>query len=168
MNAGELAHIGDTSDACGTHAMPWAKLLASRTVWMLWAQYFFMSYAWYFYITWFPTYLKEQFPALTEMQRALLSCVPLFFGGLSCFVSGSVTAPLERLLGGRARTRRVLGVVGMGTAGVMLLISTQLSQPFLSVLAVGLASFCSDLPCRARGARAWTWADATPAHSPAA
>ncbi|MEQ1850053.1 MAG: MFS transporter [Chthoniobacteraceae bacterium] len=144
VNAGELAQIGDTGSIGTVHEMPWAKLLASRTVWMLWGQYFFMSYAWYFYITWFPTYLKEQFPALTDLRRALLACVPLFFGGLSCLVSGIVSAPLEKRLGGRARTRRVLGVVGMGLAGVMLLVSTQLSQPVLSVLAVGVASFCSD------------------------
>jgi nitrate/nitrite transporter NarK len=145
VNAGELALIGDTAQIGTAHAMPWGKLLASRTVWMLWAQYFFMSYAWYFYITWFPTYLKEQFTTLTEIQRALLACVPLFFGGLSCFVSGSLAAPLERWLGGVARSRRVVGVGGMGCAGVMILISTQFSHPVLSVLAVGLASFCSDL-----------------------
>jgi MFS family permease len=144
VNAGELALIGETAEIGGGHAMPWGKLVASRTVWMLWGQYFFMSYAWYFYITWFPTYLKEQFPSLTEMNRALLACVPLFFGGLSCFVSGSVSAALEKLLGGPARARRLVGVAGMGCAGLMLLISTYFRQPVLSVLAVGLASFCSD------------------------
>ena len=63
VNAAELAVIGETAHA-GDHAMPWRRLFASRTVWMLWGQYFFMSYAWYFYITWFPTYLKEQFTGL--------------------------------------------------------------------------------------------------------
>lgn len=145
VNAAELAHIGDTSDAAIAHAMPWNKMLASRTVWMLWAQYFFYSYAWYFYITWFPTYLKEQFPTLGEMSRALLACVPLFFGGLGCIVSGLLAAPLEKRLGGTARTRRVLGIAGMAAAGTMLVISMQITQPVLSVLAVGLASFCSDL-----------------------
>ena len=145
VNAAELAHIGDTSDAAIAHTMPWGKMLASRTVWMLWAQYFFFSYAWYFYITWFPTYLKEQFPTLGEMSRALLACVPLFFGGLGCIVSGLLAAPLEKRLGGTARTRRVIGVAGMGMAGVMLVVSMQFSHPVLSVLAVGLASFCSDL-----------------------
>jgi MFS family permease len=145
VNSGELAIIGETAAIGTTHAMPWGKLVGSRTVWMLWGQYFFMSYAWYFYITWFPTYLKEQFTTLTEMQRALLACVPLFFGGLSCFVSGMLSARLERFFGGHARSRRIVGVAGMGCAGVMLLLSTVLRQPVLSVLAVGLASFCSDL-----------------------
>ena len=144
VNPAELAHIG-IADHSGDHVMPWGKLLASRTVWMLWAQYFFMSYAWYFYITWFPTYLKEHFTTLTEMQRALLACVPLFFGGSGSMIAGLISARLDRAVGSVARTRRILGVAGMSAAGVMLLISMELHQPLFSVLAVGMASLLSDI-----------------------
>lgn len=144
VSAAELAVIGETQHS-GDHSMPWGKLLASRTVWMLWAQYFFMSYAWYFYITWFPTYLKEHFTSLGEMQRALLACVPLFFGGIGSILAGLLSARLDVWLGSIARTRRWLGVLGMGAAGVMLLISMQLHTPVASVLAIGLAALCSDL-----------------------
>ena len=144
VNVGELAVIGETQHS-GDHSMPWGKLLASRTVWMLWAQYFFMSYAWYFYITWFPTYLKENFTSLGEMQRALLACVPLFFGGIGSILAGVLSARLDVWLGSIARTRRWLGVLGMGAAGVMLLISMQLHTPVASVLAIGFAALCSDL-----------------------
>lgn len=149
VNEAERAEIGETDRVGGGHAMPWGKLASSRTVWMLWAQYFFMSYSWYFFITWFPTYLKEQFVSLTDLQRSLLACVPLFFGGIGCLVTGYIASPLERLFGGRSRSRRVVGVVGFAASGVMMLISTQLKMPLLSVLAVGLASFASDLtlPC---------------------
>jgi len=144
VNASELAIIGETQHS-GDHSTPWAKLLASRTVWMLWAQYFFMSYAWYFYITWFPTYLKEHFIGLGDMQRALLACVPLFFGGIGSILAGLLSARLDVWLGSIARTRRWLGVLGMGAAGLMLLISMQLHTPVASVLAIGLAALCSDL-----------------------
>lgn len=144
VNAAELAHIGDTVHT-GNHAMPWGKLVASRTVWMLWAQYFFMSYAWYFYITWFPTYLKENFSSLGDLQRALLACVPLFFGGLGSLFSGLFSAALDRHFGSVAITRRVLGVAGMGLAGLMLIVSMQFSAPLASVLLIGMAAFFSDL-----------------------
>jgi MFS family permease len=144
VSAAELAVIGETEQS-GDHSMPWGKLLASRTVWMLWAQYFFMSYAWYFYITWFPTYLKEQFSGMGDMQRALLACVPLFFGGIGSILAGLLSARLDMWLGSIARTRRWLGVLGMGAAGIMLLISMQLQTPVASVLAIGLAALCSDL-----------------------
>ncbi|WP_461784143.1 MFS transporter [Prosthecobacter sp.] len=144
VSAAELAVIGETQHS-GDHSMPWGKLLASRTVWMLWAQYFFMSYAWYFYITWFPTYLKEQFTGMGDMQRALLACVPLFFGGIGSILAGLLSARLDVWLGSIARTRRWLGVLGMGAAGLMLLVSMQLHTPVASVLAIGLAALCSDL-----------------------
>jgi MFS family permease len=144
ISAAELAVIGETQHS-GDHSMPWGKLLASRTVWMLWAQYFFMSYAWYFYITWFPTYLKEQFTGMGDMQRALLACVPLFFGGIGSILAGLLSARLDVWLGSIARTRRWLGVLGMGAAGIMLLVSMQLQTPEASVLAIGLAALFSDL-----------------------
>ncbi|MFM2142538.1 MAG: hypothetical protein RLZZ476_1082, partial [Verrucomicrobiota bacterium] len=144
VSAAELAVIGEMQYS-GDHSMPWGKLLASRTVWMLWAQYFFMSYAWYFYITWFPTYLKEQFAGMGDMQRALLACVPLFFGGIGSILAGLLSARLDVWLGSIARTRRWLGVLGMGAAGLMLIISMQLQTPVASVLAIGLAALFSDL-----------------------
>lgn len=149
VNAAELANIGEINPVGTGHEMPWRKLVASRTVWMLWGQYFFISYAWYFYITWFPTYLKEQFTSVTEMERAMLACVPLLFGGVGCLVAGYLLVPLEQWLGGRSRSRRIVGIMGLSSAGLMLLFSTQLSMPVLSVLAVGVASFCNDLtmPC---------------------
>lgn len=144
VNAGELSQIGECTPL-GDHSMPWGQLFASRTVWMLWLQYLFMSYAWYFYITWFPTYLKEQFVLLTDMQRALLACVPLFCGGIGSFLSGALSAKMDLWLGSIAKTRRILGVAGMTSAGLLLLLSLQFSQPVLSVMAVGLASLMSDL-----------------------
>jgi ACS family glucarate transporter-like MFS transporter len=144
VNAAEVAEIGATGRG-ESHAMPWGKLIASRTVWMLWAQYFFMSYSWYFYITWFPTYLKENFAGLGELQRALLACVPLFFGGIGSLVCGLCSGAIERKLGGTAVTRRVLGGCGMAAAGLMLLLSLRLEIPVASVLAIGMAALFSDL-----------------------
>ena len=157
VNAEELAIIGDHSDAMGgDHSVPWTKLFSSRSVWMLWLQYFCMSFAWYFYITWMPTFIKETFPNLSDINRALLACVPLFFGGLGSIFSGLVSAPLEKYFGSSASTRRFMGCAGLCGAAVMLLISIWLRQsasaatagswiPILSMLAVGMASFCNDL-----------------------
>src|SRR2546426_7731312 len=57
VNAGELELLAENAKlAEGGHGnVPWGKLTKSRTVWLLWAQYFFLSYPWYFYITWLPT-----------------------------------------------------------------------------------------------------------------
>jgi MFS family permease len=148
VNAAELAHIGDPGSAVDAHAsVPWGKLFASPTVWLLWGQYFCMSYGWYFYVTWFPTYLKEEktFADMTDWQRSLMACVPLFFGGLGSIFCGLISGPMARSSLGLAKTRRLMGFLGLAGAGALLLGSTFLQNPFLAVLAIGLASFCNDL-----------------------
>jgi MFS family permease len=146
VNAAELALLAESEKNAVTHGpIPWGKFVASRTVWLLWLQYFAMSYGWYFYITWMPTYLDESFPNLTPMQRTLLNCIPLFFGGLGSIFCGMTANPIARWLGSVARTRRWFGCVGLSGAAVMLVVSIQFKNPLLAVLAVGMASFCNDL-----------------------
>jgi len=146
VNAGELQLLaGAEKNALAHGPIPWSKFIASGTVWLLWGQYFCMSYGWYFYITWMPTYLNESFPHLSEMQRTLLNCIPLFFGGIGSIFCGMISAPLARWLGSVARTRRCCGFIGLSGAAVMLVISIQFKNPLLAVLSVGMASFCNDL-----------------------
>jgi Na+/melibiose symporter-like transporter len=104
-----------------------------------------MSYGWYFYITWMPTYLNESFPHLSDMERTLLNCIPLFFGGLGSIFCGLISIPMARWLGSVGRTRRWFGFVGLLGAALMLVISIQFKNPLLAVLSVGMASFCNDL-----------------------
>jgi nitrate/nitrite transporter NarK len=146
VNAAEQQLLAASEKNYVSHgSVPWGKLVGNGTVWLLWGQYFCMSYGWYFYITWMPTYLKESFPHLTEMQRTLLNCIPLFFGGLGSIFCGLISSPLARWLGSVARTRRACGFCGLLGAAVMLVISIQFKNPLLAVLSVGMASFCNDL-----------------------
>ncbi len=145
VNAGELAVIGDAVENATSHVkVPWGKLVRSRTVWMLWLQYFCMSYSWYFYITWMPTYLRESFPTLGKWESALLNCIPLFFGGLGSLFCGLVSARLARRFG-TATTRRAMAMIGLSGAGVMLVVATRFQNPLFAMLAVGFASFGNDL-----------------------
>jgi MFS transporter, ACS family, glucarate transporter len=136
---------GAAKNAVGHGSVPWKKFIGSRTVWLLWAQYFFMSCPWSFFITWMPTYLDESFPQLTPMQRTLLNCIPLFFCGLGSIFCGLVAAPFARRLGSTAKARRLMGVLGMTFAAAMLVLSIYFKNPLLSVLAIGLAAFGNDL-----------------------
>src|SRR6185295_653444 len=123
VNAAEMQLLAASEKNILTHgSVPWRKLLGSRSVWLLWGQYFCMSYGWYFYITWMPTYLNESFPRLTDMQRTLLSCIPLFFGGLGSIFCGLISGPVARRLGSVSRTRRWFGFTGMAGAAAMLLV----------------------------------------------
>ena len=60
VNAAERALLTGTANLASAHAnVPWRRFLSSTTTWLLWGQYFCLSYGWYFYPTWLPTYLQE-------------------------------------------------------------------------------------------------------------
>ena len=148
--------------------VPWHKLLCSRTVWLLWVQYFCLTYGWFFYVTWLPTYLKETrgldldqnalMLSLGTLLRQLLTPettraalvaalagVPLFFGGLGAIVCGLVTPRLVRQTGSIALTRRRIALLGFTGAAALLVCASYIRDPLMAMLAMGLASFCNDL-----------------------
>jgi ACS family glucarate transporter-like MFS transporter len=145
VNAAELALLkGAESNATGHSAVPWKKFVTNRSVWLLWAQYFCMSYPWYFYITWLPTYLQEGRGVSVE-KSAVLAGVPLFFGGLGSLFCGLVSARLAKRLGSTAKTRRFMACTGLMGACITLLIFLKIKDPISAMLVMGLASFANDL-----------------------
>lgn len=145
VNAAELALMdGAEANAPGHGKMPWDRLLASPTVWLLWLQYFCMSYGWYFYITWLPTYLREARGVSLE-KSALLAGLPLFFGGIGCFVGGWLAKRFAEQWDSVRWARRVVACTGLLAAGAMLIVATKLGDPVWAMVALGLASFSNDL-----------------------
>jgi MFS family permease len=145
VNAAEAELLHETHANCAGHArVPWKKLMASPTVWLLWLQYFCFSYGWYFYITWLPTYLKEA--RGVELQKgALLAGLPLFFGGIGSFLCGNFSVRFARWIGDVTKTRRLLAYIGYGGSAGMLLLSMQIHDPVWAMISMGLASFALDL-----------------------
>ena len=88
--------------ASGHGNAPWGTLLRSGRVWLLCWQYFFLSYGWYFNITWLPTYLQE-FRGLDAAHAAKLAILPLLFGGFGSLISGMMR---------RKRTIAIAGMLG--------------------------------------------------------
>jgi MFS family permease len=145
VNAAELALLAGAEKMASGHGdVPWGKLVRSRSVWLLWWQYFLISYPWYFYITWLPTYLQE-YRHLSPEVSARYAIMPLFFGGFGNLVSGFLAPRVARWTGGVRNGRRVSGSVGFLGASACLLVSMHLHDPFWGMVAMGFASFCNDL-----------------------
>ena len=145
LNAAERQLLLPNEGLASGHArVPWLKFASSPQVWLLCAQYFCLSYGWYFYITWLPTYLKEA-RGQELGASALLGIMPLFLGGLGCLVSGFIAAPLTRATGSVLKARRLLAYFGFSGASLLLVLSTRVHNPLLAMLAMGLASFGNDL-----------------------
>ncbi len=145
INEAELAILPRQQDVVlGHDKIPWGKLVASKTVWLLWFQFACLNFGAVFYITWLPTYLREG-RGMDITYGALLAGFPLFFGGLGSLFCGYIAAPLARLLGSTLFARRLLAAVGFFGAASCLAISTFIPNPWLAMVVMGLASFCNDL-----------------------
>jgi ACS family glucarate transporter-like MFS transporter len=145
INAAELELLAENRRLAASHGnVPWAKFARSPTVWMLCAQYFCLSYGWYFYITWLPTYLQES-RGVAIGKSALLSVLPLFLGGLGSLTCGLISGPVARLTHSVARTRKLMACLGFTGASVLLIVSVHLANPVAAMVAMGFASFCNDL-----------------------
>ena len=145
VNAAELALMDGAEKNAPSHAsVPWRKLCSSPTVLLLWLQYFCMSYGWYFYITWLPTYLRDARGVSLE-KSAVLAGLPLFFGGIGCFVGGWAAKKLAERWGNVGRARRAVACTGLFMAGALLVVATRINDPVYAMIALGLASFSNDL-----------------------
>jgi MFS transporter, ACS family, glucarate transporter len=145
MNAAEAALLPHDAPAAAEHrAVPWKLWLRSRTVWCLCAQYAALSYVWYFFITWFPTYLLQA-RGFDMRQSAWLAGTPLLLGGFGSLAAGWLSPWLTRKVGGVRRVRCGLGASGYLAGGALLVASTLLVDPYLAVAAIALVSFFNDL-----------------------
>jgi ACS family glucarate transporter-like MFS transporter len=145
LNAGERKLLESSSKLAGGHAdVPWLTFLSSGRVWLLCWQYFCLSYGWYFYITWMPTYLRNG-RGLAISSTALLSVLPLFLGGLANPISVFLAERLNRRIRDVARTRRILACSGFAGACVSLMLATLVANPLLAVMPIAMASFFGDM-----------------------
>ena len=113
INAAEMRIIEANQHLASAHgSVPWGLFLRSKQVWLLCAQYFCLSFSWYFYITWLPTYLLEA-RHLTVDKGSLLASLPLLFGGFGSLACGDILSgdksldPRRRVKPPLARRHRV-------------------------------------------------------------
>jgi MFS family permease len=145
VNPAERALLAENDHLTeGRGSVPWSRFLSSPTTWLIWLQYFCFSYAWYFYITWFPTFLKAKYPGMDDLLRATLTGFPLFMGGIGSFCTARSTALLVRWSGSLARARKLMAGLGFAVAAVVMLVPTRMGDAAMVIGALGLASFLCD------------------------
>ncbi len=168
VNAAELDLLRENERNVHGHGdVPWRRLVGSPTIWLLGAQYFCLSYGWYFYVTWLPTYLRDVrgleiksnaimhwlagglggllSPAMTlTILAAALAGIPLLFGGFGSLLAGVLSSRLIARSGRVARVRRTIGFIGLTGAATLLMASYYIQDPLLAMLSMGLASFFND------------------------
>jgi hypothetical protein len=95
-------------------------------------------------IMWLPSYLRQG-RHMEIASTALLSVLPLLFGGLGNPAGVVVGGWLLRGTGDVAKTRRIMAYLGFAGASGFPAFSTVVHNPLLAMLPVGMASFSNDL-----------------------
>jgi MFS family permease len=137
VNAAELKLL-EGSRALTAHTpgqRHWLRLLLTPQIAALVVQYFCFSYVWTFYITWLPTYLREA-RGQSVTRAAALATLPLLFGGFGSLAPGLIPRRLPQ---------RVIACCGFLTTSVLLLTILHIRSVELAMVAMGVASFSSDL-----------------------
>jgi MFS family permease len=119
VNAAELELIRgrETADAKVETATPWDRLARSPSLWALGGLYLFNSFAWSFFVSWAPAYLKAVHKV--EMgESEIMTGLPLFCGGIACVLGGASSDALVRMTGRKRAVRATFTAVGYGSAAL--------------------------------------------------
>ncbi len=148
VNAAELACIrrdGSRPQAAAA-SIPWARILSSRNLWAVCAMYGLQSFGWYFYITYLPRFLEEQFAvSSTSLLGAIYKGGPLWLGAVGCLTGGVLTDWFIRKTGNRRWGRRLLGILGHSLTATCFLLCLAAPTATWFFLAISLAGFSTDL-----------------------
>jgi MFS transporter, ACS family, glucarate transporter len=109
---------------------------------MLCLQYACLSYGWYFYVTWLPTYLRDARGTGIKFG-ALLASLPLLLGGIGSIVAAQIIPRLARSTG-VALARRIVAIVGFVGASASIFIFIQIADPVKAMVLLGFAGFFND------------------------
>ena len=122
--------------------VPWGRLLGSRNLWTIGLMYFCLSFGWFFYVTWLPTYLELR--GMSRIEAGVYSGLPLFLGAFGCILGGRLSDWVVRRTG-NTRNRRFIGFGGSAAGALCLLASAYTPDAKMTVLCMALASFFGDL-----------------------
>ena len=144
VNEAEKALLRDSvSTGTVSHSVPWRKLLHSRSVLLLSLQYFFVSFSWYFYLTWLPTYLQE-YHKLSPDAAAGYAVFPLLFCGIGSLFCGFASQRVTRWTRSIGLTRKLMACTGFACAGLCLALATRMHGVNPTMALMATACFFND------------------------
>src|SRR4051794_2347582 len=146
VNAAERALIvqGRAPRKAGRHAIPWSRMLASRSAWSLCLAYGFMGFSSNFYLGWLPTYLRDNRHLSADTTKWLTS-LPLACGVVACLFGGALSDWMIRRTGDRSWGRKLNGSIGMVVAGLAFGGTVWVDDVVALGFLLSLSFTCSDL-----------------------
>jgi MFS transporter, ACS family, glucarate transporter len=129
--------VSGRSIATAHHASrsDWGRLFSHRNTWLLCLMYIGNTSAYFFCISWFPTYLKERH-GLEETELGLASGLPLTLAVAGSLLGGFSTDYLTRRFGHKIG-RTVFGALAYCAAAVTMLLAAASTTVVTSLFSLG-------------------------------
>lgn len=121
----------------------WGMLLRDGSLWAIGAYYLFGSFGWSFFVSWMPTYFRDELKVTYE-KSAWLTAGPLFFGGLACLLGGTLSHWLVLRTGRKRLYRAVFPLLGASTAGLSMFALRYVDTPAQAAVVLCLAAAAFD------------------------
>jgi sugar phosphate permease len=139
VNRAELACIRGVNPDGGikppaiTHlATPWKRILLSPNMWFISFGYFCFFFGSNFYLTWYPTYLREHLH-MSIRSLGIWGSVPLFAGMAGDLFGGSLSDAILKTTGNAKLARRVVAAPGFFLAGAFVIPAALTANQFSSI-----------------------------------
>ncbi|HKQ39635.1 MAG TPA: MFS transporter [Verrucomicrobiae bacterium] len=142
IRSGEIAPANIYADEA-IPAFRWASLF-SPNILALCLVSFCVSFCFYFYITFLPKYLKEQFH-VDYADSQFISGLPLLLGGLACLGGGFLSDYAIRRTGSKRWGRSIIPIVGWTGAGLCAFAVSQLESALAVITLIVVAFALQDL-----------------------
>jgi len=147
VNRAELAAIRGVNDdgsikALGVSrpATPWRQILTSPNMWYIAVGYGCFFFGTNFYLTWYPTYLRE-YRGLSITALGIIGAVPLIAGMAGDVVGGWMSDLILLRTGNARRARRLVAAPGFLLAGAFLIPAALVDGATASILCLAASFF---------------------------
>jgi MFS family permease len=120
----------------------WRALFRDPSLWAMGIFYLFGSFGWSFFVSWMPDYFNNHL-GVSYRKSDWLTVGPLFCGGISCLLGGTLSHWLVAKTGRKRLFRAVFPLFGATTAGVAVFCLRFVDTPLQAtvLLCVAAAAF---------------------------
>ncbi len=144
VNAAELAEIRGADSSSGPAlerpATPWKRILLAPNMWFVAIGYACFFFGTNFYLTWYPTYLREH-RHLSLTSLGFWGSVPLFAGMAGDIFGGTLSDAIFRRRNNARLARGVVAAPGFLLAGLFVIPAALTSEAITSILCLAASFF---------------------------
>jgi len=147
VNRAELAAIRGVNEdgsiktlSLARPATPWRQILTAPNMWYIALGYGCFFFGTNFYLTWYPTYLRE-YRGLSLTALGIIGSVPLIAGMVGDVVGGWMSDMILKRTGNARRARRLVAAPGFLLAGLFLIPAALVDGATASILCLAASFF---------------------------